>query len=284
MRLGYDNWIDIIPETGVAPSITATDASSTTAADATNIGYLRNPGREQCELSGSSPFTFRGHWGGEQRKVGVFAMSRHTLASGTFRLKLFTDQAWTMGLHDSMAQTINPALPLSGFLWGMDPGSSLNTDRLQAESPLVYWLPSQYSNVKSWELTITSTATRKMISRIRLGPYYEFARSPSLGSDIIFVDNSTVERVGGGSAIGDKGSRWKRAKIVCDWMTPDEQHLMLDFMAANVGRDVLLSVFPGDSDSRLERDYTLIGRMRLDSSIAYARLDARSTVMVVEEN
>jgi hypothetical protein len=227
----------------------------------------------------------RGTWNGDGFVPGMFAMFRHNGTGGSIRVQLYSDAAWTSQVYDSGTVAIAPTFcAIDGFAWGTDLLGVLLTDPYLTEAPYVlYFTPVTCA---SFQITFSGDGSGWpywQVTRMWLASYLEATYNPAFGVGLNPTDNSMRSRMLGGSLRSNIGERWRKLDFDLAWISETQRPTFQDAIArVGTGRDVVVSVFPG-AGGRLERDYTLNGKLVSAEPITMPNFAYRSKKFSIEE-
>lgn len=189
----------------------------------------------------------------------AFAALRHNLTgAATWRIRIYSDAAWTTQVYDSGAILVSPAKALGELLWGIDPlGASVFTGWSYAFGTM--WLPSPVAG-QSVKITLsdaTNPAGYMELCRLFAGVHIESNVNASVGMSLKWSESTKQTRTDGGTLYSESFEPYRDLDFSIDALTPDLRAIFVE-ASRKVGmrKDIFISVFPG-SGGALERDYTM---------------------------
>jgi hypothetical protein len=195
----------------------------------------------------------------ESRAANCFFLFRHKLHGASVRLQLFTDAGASAAASggDSGPNAALCYTPTDTYTWS--PSGAVDLFGSDAAYWFYYGTTVTY---RSYKLTVSgspSAVSYFEIGRIFIGKYLELAKGVAYGFQLGRKDLSRSNRTDGGSRRAHLAESYR-------YMTGDLVRLvaaeratwMQILQQAGTGRDMVISVLPGDGNS-LERDYTMNG-------------------------
>jgi hypothetical protein len=261
--------------------------SATSAVATLPVDNLRATPRELVWRSTSlSTQVVSGHYAGIIASAGYFGLHNHLCQGASVRVQLYSDTALTAQVYDSGTLAIATNVVLSNpVTWGLGTVYAQNTDLLYWEQAFNLWFSPVLH--QGFKITISGTPGAYgyfQVGRMFLGPYLELAINAA-DVTLAWVDNSTRSRANGGSLRVNAGYRWRRMEVTLASLREADRPAMLDLMAyLGQWRDVVACLFAGNSDARLDRDYTINGRIVGSDPLVMANVRTRSKKLVIEEN
>jgi hypothetical protein len=96
------------------------------------------------------------------------------------------------------------------------------------------------------------------------------------------VDATTDSRTGAGDSVSQIGTVSTKIPIDLAWMVPADRATMAKTLRNSRGFPIFVSLFPGNADLELERDYTAYGKRTADSEIGIVFASMYSTKFEIE--
>jgi hypothetical protein len=212
----------------------------------------------------------------------------HNLAGGTARLRLYSDAGMTTTVYDSTALAVPAqASAYAGANYGLGGSASAAQaadDIFGNSTPFTIYFTAIAFRAARLDLVGGALATSYLqVGRIRLAMHRESAINPAYGAQLSVGSNTQGARTRGGSLRTNTGEIWKRLDLNMAYITDVDRAFWMDVLNySQMARDVFVSVFPGDSDVRLERDYELDGKFVALDPLIYD-VAYRSKHVVIEE-
>lgn len=192
------------------------------------------------------------------RTASALILYNHLLHGANFRLRLYSDAAWSSNIYDSTATAALCYTTTSdAYTW-----STGTKDPFKEDSPS--WLYFAEKTYQSAKLTFSGTPSALsafQVGTVVLGRYFEAAVNPDYGMQLGQGDSGKNVRTDGGSDRGYMGGSWPTATCDLSGINENERVFWRDFKKS-VGRSKYFGVsyFPGDGTT-LERDHTLVAKL-----------------------
>lgn len=182
----------------------------------------------------------RGTWASSQ-VLSAMALVRHNLGTGaTVNLELYSDAAYGTAVY-----TAGTAAPFTGTRTG---------DYL---SYALYFTPT---TAQSFAIEVQNNGTAWDMSRVVLGSHFEPSRNASYGLSLSWSDTGQRSRTEGGAVIAEPGEIYRSMSMAFNRVgTADRPTWSALAYAAGNTNEVFVSVFPNDSNSQQEMDYSMTG-------------------------
>ncbi len=188
-------------------------------------------------------------WAANQT-VNAIALARTNLTTGgTKRDLLYSDAAWTTGIHDSTALA---AFSTSG-LGAIDVATYLDPDFDHLRNS-VYYL-SELTNVRSAIVRLADAANPDgymQATRLFMGKYFEVTYNPEDGNaELTLMDSGSGSRADDGTHIVSKGWKARRLVINLNWV-PDADLPTLLAIGRYLGadRECFIDLYPGETGAK----------------------------------
>lgn len=228
--------------------------------------------------------TILGTWSGA-KVISAVALTRHNLtSSATWRLKLYSDSAWTSLVYDSGEVIAVMPKALGDLEWGVDElGASLFSDWDHAFS--VMWIDPVTAG--SFRLILTDASNPDgyfQASRLFIGRYLEPSLPFTYGTiECAWVDDSTQERTDGGTLRTDESEPYRRMSWSLDWLSVVDRPRFMEWARRDGKRsDVFVSAYPEQANA-LERDHSMAAKLIEAPRISQNYPDNFAADFVVEE-
>ena len=227
--------------------------------------------------------SWKATWGASPvRTCTFFGMFLHTVggigSTGTIRVQLYSDAAWTTGIYDSTALSANNITPTEAYQFGIS-----SNDPFAGTWPFWLWFTSK--TFRSAQITFGGTPLNAYFqaSRIFIGEALEVTYNPAYGATLGWVDKSDRNRSRGGSLRTSVGPSWRVMDNPMPWVDNAQRASFLDTQRyCGTGRDFVISLYPEDG-TRLERDYMLNAKFVALDALGRPSKNRLSTRLQVEE-
>lgn len=196
------------------------------------------------------------------RVISAAAIMRHNLtSSGTWRLRLYSDAAWSTLVYDSGAVVACPPKLLGELVWGVDPlGASIFTGWALAFSSMFFTAVG----AQSFTITLSDAANPAgymEVSRLFIGGTLEPVINFEWGHDIEWRETTQQERTEGGTLRSDDREPFRRIAFTLAALNEGERAKYLEFTRkAGLRKDFFVSMFPGVGGAK-ERDYAMAAKL-----------------------
>jgi hypothetical protein len=261
MRIVPENFFD---------RVLAADLTMTSAVAAMPVSNLQSNVRDRVWRSTSNANqVMQFDWDGDEYPVSAWWLYPGELLNANVRLQLYSDAAATVQIYDSTTLAF-PSFATSGYAdyaFGGDPDLGL-----AGQIPLVKWITEIYP--KAGKLTISDggitlgyfEASRFGVGRYADAPFAAVAPGLSLG----WMSNAQHRRSRGGTLRRRSGTgRWREMRFEVFLNSEADRYEWMDLLAAcDPGKEILVSLFPGDGSTRQERDHTILGSLEVLNPIA----------------
>ena len=213
------------------------------------------------------------------------ALLRHNLtSSATWRLRLYSDQAWTDEVYDSGELSAIESKSLDELDWGVDPlGVSIFSDWPVAFSTLYFSAQSAMSA----KITLhdpTNPDGYLQASRLFMGSHFEPVYNATYGISLGWEDATKNTRTDGGSLRSDPTEQWRTLDFDLSAVDPlDRTKLMEIFRKLGRSKDFFVSIFPGQGGTK-ERDYTMQAKMARTNSLSLPNCSLFASKIQLEES
>lgn len=222
-------------------------------------------------------------WSSSKKASGC-ALERHNLTSvATWRLRLYSDAAWTTLVYDSGAVLACPPKALGDLEWGIEPlGANLFTGWDHAFSNM-WFAVTVY---RSGKITLSDAANPDgfmQASRIALGRYLEPRWNFNWGMRLGWIDDSQQSRTEGGTLHTDGVDPHRRMAFKLDWLSASDRPKFQELSRRDGKRKfVYVSAYP-ESGGALERDHAMVAKLVSVPELEQRHVDDFSGEYVVEE-
>jgi hypothetical protein len=229
-----------------------------------------------------------GQWGnGDSRSISSFIVWPGPAgAIGTkVRLVLYSDFGNTV-VYDSATQDF---FPVGGqtwgtFAWGAQPWSVDPTDRTARLAPYILYFPKVTACY--FAIAITSTAAMDQsffeASRVWLGDYVDAPYNANYGAQPGWKSGTQLSRTPGGSLRRLARAKWRELRFDVNLDTEVARSTWSDVVSVcDPSKDVVVSLFPGDANKKLERDFTVMGSLEALNPIVFQNYNLHNLQMAV---
>lgn len=195
-----------------------------------------------------------GTWAAGKLLSGL-ELDRHNLTSaGTWRLRLYSDAAWTTLVYDSGALLVNPPKSLGELVWGVDPLGAGVFDGWALAFASMWFTPVV---AQSFRIDLADAANPDgylEVCRLMLGhtiePTWNFEWQPRLA----WSESTKQTRTDGGTLRSEAFQPYRSGSVTLPWLTSGDRARFLD-LYRTLGRrgDFFVSLYP-EQGGMLERD------------------------------
>lgn len=220
--------------------------------------------------------------------ANMAAIFGHNLAGGTARLRLYSDAAMTTTVYDSTALAVPAqASGSAGANYGL--GGSASTaqaadDLLGNNQAFRIYFTAIAFRAARWDLTGGALASSYLqTGHTWLAMAHEAEFNPAVGMQISYPSNTQTSRTRGGSLLTNVGETWRRLEMNMAYVVADRPFWDDVARYSQTALPVYAAMFPGDSDTRLDRDYTFDGQFVALDPLIYD-IAYRSKHVVIEEH
>jgi len=248
----------LTPNDGDTATLTAAPAMVATLPQT----YLQDQARERvARTTSTAAQDIKGTWV-SGKVIAACALVRHNLTtSGTWRLRLYSDAAWTTLVYDSGAIAVIKAKALGDLEWGVDPlGASVFTGWALAFSQM--WFASV--TARSFTLTLTDAANPAgylEASRLYIGRYIQPLYNFEWGIRLRWEEDTTQERTDGGSLRSDGAEPNREMTFRLAWLSLSDRPKFLEWSRKDgLRNDFFLNAYPEDGTA-LERDHSMAAKL-----------------------
>lgn len=227
--------------------------------------------------------TYTATWAADET-VGVVALPFCNLSpTATLRVRLYSDAAGASLVFDSgtVAACPAPAVVLPGFT------------AAQAASAYAF---GGGALARAW---FAPTACRRLVldvadaanlqgyievSRLVAMNWWEPAYNADVGAALTFASSGSQVRSDGGDLYTNIGPSLRKLSVrLTQLPATDRAQLAAVLRATGLVYPLLVSLFPGDADAALERDYTIYGKLSGFSQLALGVANSTSLPLEIDE-
>lgn len=226
------------------------------------VANLQDPSRSLVARSTSTATQdIKGTWSAA-KMISACAITRHNLTSeGTWRVRLYSDAAWTTQVYDSGNVVAAPAKALGDIEWGVDPlGASMFTGWDHTFSTM--WFAAVAA--QSFKITLIDAGNPDgyfEASRLFIGRYLEPEINFEWDYGLEWREDTTQERTAGGTLRSDAQEPYRRLTFTLSDLSDSDRPKFTDWARKTGMRtDVFVSLFPEDATQK-ERDHAMACKM-----------------------
>lgn len=216
--------------------------------------------------------------------IGVVALPFCNLSpTATMRVRVYSDTAGTALVYDS--GTVNacpaPAVVLPSFT----PAQASSAYAYGGGACARCW----FSPVMCGKLIVDVTDASNVqgyveASRLFVANWWAPSYNADVGANLTFASTSTQVRSDGGDLYTNIGPRMRKLAFKLSNLPQlDRAGLAGVMRATGLSTPLLVSVFPGDADASLERDYTIYGKLSQFSVMTLGTVNTTSLPIEVDE-
>lgn len=240
---------------------TATATVSPSAVATLPVTNLQQQGRSNVWRSTSTADqTIRLTWATPQPFNAAVLYRTNVTSAATWRIKAFSDAAWTTNIYDSGSLAMLPAKPLGDLLFGIDVlGASVFSG--WSLSFAQHFCETYY--VQSLEIIVsdpTNTAGYVEAARLYVGAALETDRQFSYGLTLAWRENTRTSRTDGGTLRTDRFSNFREMYGDVRKMSQTDRSSLTEVMRrVGMHTDVFITAHPGVGGT-LERDHAFAAK------------------------
>lgn len=250
LRVIYENTADIA----------SISASST--AGALTVGNLKRDIKGLPHRSTTTSCTYTLTWGTPTLVGGIALPLCNLSQTATIRVRIYSDASGTSLIKDSgtLLACSGPDLGSWDWLGGL----GVNSSAYGAYSKSSVWFDSNYP-IRRCVVEINDASNPNgyvEVSRLVVGPYWEPKRNVQNGTLILeLVDGSESERSDAGDLISTRSTMYERLALEIAYMEEVDRSGLLS-LARKCGssKNVLVCVFPDNTNETVTSDYTVYGK------------------------
>lgn len=242
----------------IVPYNDGDDASLTTdsAVSGFEVVNVQNSIRGRSWRSTSSAGqSFVGVWPAN-RVVNHFSLHRHLCHAGSVQFRLYSDAGASSLVYDSTALSATCYTSSDPYTWSTGTNDPYLTDS-------AYWLWFANQTARSFRVTFSGTPSQAywQVGRLWIGRYFEVSINPDQGYSLGLQDVTDRNRSRGASLRTNVGEIYRTMSLDFSTAAWNDGATWQQFeRRAGTGREILVSVFPGDGTS-LERDNIMVGKL-----------------------
>lgn len=263
---------------------TATLTTSAALVATLPVTNLQETSRKKvARTTNTASIDIKGTWSAN-RCLSCLTLWRHNLsASGTVRLQLYSDAAWTTSIYDSGAVAAHPIKALGDMDFVYDPlQTSVFTGWDWTFTTL--WFAAIWA--RSFKVTLADGApvtTYFQAARLILGRHIEPLYNMSYGLELGWDENTKLYRTYGGSLRSESAEAFRRMKISLEHLTDGNRARVVELMRI-IGKrkDFFISGFPGTGGA-MERDHAMVAKFSSMPVMNYSMFGVHATQFQIEE-
>lgn len=273
LRILYNNIAD------QASSLVASSTAGSLAAS-----NLLTDIKSQIWRSTSTTATLTVQWS-TGRMLGLVALPFCNFTSAaTIRVQVYAEPTDVTPVLDTGAQLAAPYTPLGLWNWGYLP-LGVNAYSYAGAAYAVIWFT--ITTGKKVVVTLedaTNAAGYLEASRLVMGSYWQAEVNPDWGASVNIADRTENFRNDAGDLLSDRGSIHKSVVLPLSQMTQTDRAAVFNLLRGNgLSRPLFVSVFPEDTNTQLEQEHQVYGKLAKGSSIASANYAQFATNLEIEE-
>lgn len=203
-------------------------------------------------------------WATPQSIGGISLPATNLSATATITATLYSDVACT-----SVLTSIGPVYACPGAtleLWNWALPLNANAFAFGGASKSTVWFANQQGNVKGLKITLVdslNTFGQIDCARIVCGEYWEPRHTVQNGSlSIELADMSTTERADSGTLLASRSIVYDKLRFDMSYLEEtDRQQFMRFVRLTGKSRNILITIFPDNTNSVLAQDTTIYGKI-----------------------
>lgn len=274
LRVIYNNAAD---RTRTTPTLGFVANNTSGSLVATN---MQNDFKGQVHRTTGTTAVYYLSWDDNQTIGGVILPATNLSATATILVQVYTGYtsatAFTGQLNTGATAILAcPDTSLAEWRRSGTAAASINANLFPygGLSKTSYWLPQQYTTVRALTITLTDTnnsAGYIDCARIVCGAYWQ----PIYGADrngltVSVQDTSSVNRTDNGDLLPEQGFVYDELNFNLGTLADVDRNTFIDIMRRyGTTKNIAISVFPGNANSKQEQIYTVYGK-RDNSQIEY---------------
>lgn len=251
---------------------TATITANTTSGSLA-VTNTQNDYKGQVHRTTGTTAIYSLAWSANQTIGGVILPCTNLSNSATILVEAFSQQNFTTQLNGgATAITACPQTSIQEWTNSGTAAASLNANLFPygALSKTSWWFSQQYTTVRSLRITLTDTSNPAGYidcARIVCGQYWQ----PTYGVDksglnLSIVDSSQVSRTDNGDLLPEQGFVYDELSFSLSVLADTDRNTLIDILRRyGTTRNIAISIFPGQQNSKTEQMYTIYGKRENDS-------------------
>lgn len=217
-----------------------------------------------------------GNWGGNVRRLSHFSVwssaQSSSLIGSKWRLEVFSDLAMASSVLDQTWDFFT----FSGTAWGTDAWGVFqwgvaDDDRTARLAPLSKWFSAV--NASAFRITVTNGGAVDTpyfeARRIWLGEYQQAPTNAQYGAAPQWASSSQQERISSTLRRMRRG-RWRELPFDAVVQSEADRAKWSDIVyVCDPANEVVVALFPADAATRRERDFTVMGSVKVSNPMPY---------------
>ena len=221
----------------------------------------------------------------EGKQISVISLPFCSLSSAaTVRITAFTNSADVIPAYDSGIIVAIPPMALTEWPWGSTT-LGVNSYAYGLKATMVKWIPvGAYKKIVIELDDALNPLGYIEAGRLFCSSYYEFEINADFGSTSGTTDNSTFYRNDSSDLLTDRGITFKTLSVSLSSMRQADRTFFSNILKMSSSSfPVLLSIFPENTDSVLEEEHQIYGKLTRPSTIAITNIDRYAGSLELEE-
>lgn len=216
--------------------------------------------------------------------VGCIALPYCNFSStATMRVRLYSDAGCTALLLDS--GTVQCSQGAGSKVAGLTAAQSASAYSYAGGTSAVVWT-TKTSGVYGIKIDLVDTGNLQgylEAARLVLGDYFSPMYNAEYGPTLSYEDTTVNTRTDAGNLLSDIGTRNKKLSMVLSFLQPADRSALCD-LVKYVGKSipVFLSLFPQNTDAKLESNHTIFGKFTNVSVMAASQYQIYSAPIELE--
>jgi hypothetical protein len=254
------------------------------------VANLQSPIRDRVWRSPNlNSQVILGTWLGNARPISAWGIWPGNLVGAQIRVQLyalptFATQVYDSGVLDVMTYS---GVGYGSFAYGAQPWGIDFTDRTFRLAPLVKY----FSEVAASSFSITITSAGGMDTnyfearRIWFSKSIDAPFNARYGAAPAWASSSGQQRSIGGALRRRAGARWRNLKFETMFATEADRATWSDLQyLCDPAVELVLSLFPGDSSARRERDFTAMGSLEVINPMVFENFSVNTAQFQLTES
>ena len=224
-------------------------------------------------------------WTTGETIAGVALPYCNLTSLATIRVRGYVDTTTSSTSFDTGVILACPGVTLGLGSWGSD-SLGVNAFSYGGGTYARAWIVSP-ATVKKLVIDIVDTGNTAgyiEVSRLICGQYWEPSIGPEQGATMTVVDTSKHYRTEAGDLMTDVGTRHRKQTFSLPSLDSIDRAKMWDILWGNgISRPMFISVYPNNTDSRLEQSHQLYGKLVTTPIMGTPYFNHQSATVDIEE-
>ncbi len=262
----------------------ATITASTTAG-ALVPANMKTDLKAQVWRSTSTSATITATWTTAEVVSGIVLPFCNLTTTATIRVRGYALVGDASPVYDTGANLACPDAPPGLWNWGSSPMGA-NAFAYAGGAYARAWpgSPTPVQKIVIDLVDVNNAAGYVEASRLVCGAYWEAATNPDYGISVTPVDTSKHFRNDAGDLMTDPGTLHSKMTFTLAKMAPADRTALWNILRGNgMARPLLISAFPFDGDTQLERMHQIYGKLTATPAMAMPFFRIATATVDIEE-